>query len=512
MKTVEEFFRPPHGLEDLDSDIATVEEFLRPPHWSKELDHVFVSNPKAVQKKDDPDNASENRQNHNPDNASERDQNHDPGNASEDGQNHDGQNHDLDNVSENSQMQNSYKSRHSPLAAVINWPEFDVQSTSLDPLIAICLKMPCEVRWRPHVPEFARVIYCERQLEALYLQTLITRVNIALDKAIPPEEERITIVVGPGAFESVTVESSAERVLPDWIVVQGNFDITMGANLMPRLDDLVEQHRILAVGDTKLVRNGGSIPDPIPHTRACHPNFLRQIQDYCANLCTRFGFILSNRELIVAQFKRAEEAAPRGVEERGLRSSGAQHFVRDVDSQGTSVFHSITQFRDSPQKPGIDNPYPSSLPLSPTPLPTLAQTPSKPSKPSKRRQSPTSPETSPVAAAAASRRNRYADRSYANRSFSGSSDTSNSEPRQTSSDPLAPAASSSQDHSKYAPSVRQVEIGAIKVRSFGMLAWKEDSFDMMDWEEENKENPYRVLFMFVMMIRALRLRGDDLQI
>ncbi|KAL7956746.1 hypothetical protein V8C34DRAFT_200282 [Trichoderma compactum] len=165
-------------------------------------------------------------------------------------------------------------SRFAPLADVRErWSEFDVESIAAHPSIAASLSTPCAVRWEPLVARFARVVYSERQLEALFLQTLMIRVNIALDKAIPPNEERIAILDGPGAFESVSAEASVQRLLPDWIVVQGNFDVSMNANVLPVLKDVATEGRILAVGDTKLVRQwGGS--GSVSYTKACHHDSL----------------------------------------------------------------------------------------------------------------------------------------------------------------------------------------------------------------------------------------------
>ncbi|KAL6701719.1 hypothetical protein J3F84DRAFT_399414 [Trichoderma pleuroticola] len=447
--------------------MATVEDFLRPPLGPLELAHVvLVKIPEYVQKKYDSANISGNAQ---------------------------------------KRRDGSDNSRFPPLADVRErWLEFDVESISSQPSIVACLNRPCAVRWEPQIPRFARVVYSERQLEALLLQTLITRVNIALDKAIPANEERIAILVGPGAFESVSAEASTQRLLPDWIVFQGDFDIDMGTDLLPVLKDLAREGKILAVGDTKLVRKGGSSSN-VSHTKACHHDFLRQVQDYCLNLYTRFGFILSNEELVVVQAMPAQEASPRKAEQRGLRSNGGHQLEPGLNSQGTDSLNSMDQDGDddSASKLGLnaggeddasmsgldgggeDDPYENELP----PL----------SSPSRKRPHPsTSPETSPVVATS---------RRFRNVSLSGS-DTSSRQisSRQIPSSPVMEASqtSSSQDHSKYAPSVRDVEVGAIQVRSFNMEGWGE--------EGKERESPYRALFMFVMMIRALKLQNQPILI
>ncbi|KAJ4862734.1 hypothetical protein T069G_03688 [Trichoderma breve] len=449
--------------------MTTVEEFLRPPHGPEEFGHVLVSI------------FEDNHINHDSNNIFQN-----------------GQNHDADNTSENSQNHDTTNSHYSPLAEFIHqWTEFDVHRISLDPLITNSLSMPCEVRWEPQVPTFARIIYSERQLEALYLQTLITRVNIALDKAIPSTEDRIAIVVGPGAFENVSPEATAKTLIPDWIVVQGKFNIGLDADALPILKDLAAKRKILAVGDTKLVRQRDRKPK-VPYTNACHRDFLRQVQDYCLNLYTRFGFILSNEELVVAKFERAQDSSPRKPNQRGLRSNGAQLLVPGLDSQGSDVPAPADggddlRSRDDhlPKTPGSDDPY--QLP----PFATPAQaTPGH--VPSKRPYS-TSPETSHTSAA---------PRMYQRGHSHSGSDAGNSGPRQILSDP----ASSSQDHSVFAPSDRDVDVGAIHIRSIDMMGWGEDNFDMMDWEEEKKESPYKALFMFVMMVRAFKQGGNTLEI
>ncbi|OPB44440.1 hypothetical protein A0O28_0027590 [Trichoderma guizhouense] len=448
--------------------MTTVADFLLPPLGPLELDYVvLVKVSEYVQRKYDSANISGNAQ-----------------------KKHDG----------------SDNSRYPPLADLQEfWLEFDVENISSRPSIAACLKRPCMVRWEPQIPRFARVVYSERQLEALFLQTLITRVNIALENAIPPNEERIAILVGPPAFESVSAEGTVQRLYPDWIVVQGDFDIGMGADVLPVIMDLAREGKILAVGDTKLVRKGGS--DNVSPTKACNHEFLRQLQAYCINLYTRFGFILSNEELVVVQVMAAKEASPRKAEQRGLRSNGGHQLEPGLGSQGTDSLNSMDQdgyddddasmsgFNDGGEEE--DNPFEDGLP------PLLS--------PSRKRPYPsTSPGSSPVAGS----------RRFRNPSLSGSDISSHrisfhqisshqinsyqipSDP--PGSDPFGMEASqtlSSQGHSSFAPSVRSVEAGVIQIRSF----------DMKDWGNGG-ESPYRVMFMFVMMIRALKLQQQPIHI
>ncbi|UKZ75562.1 hypothetical protein TrVFT333_003249 [Trichoderma virens FT-333] len=352
--------------------------------------------------------------------------------------------------------------RYMPLAETIQeWLEFDVQNISPHSSMAQCLLMPCEMRWEPQIPRFARIIYSERQLEALYLQTLITRVNIALDHAIPSGEDRISIVVGPGAFESVSSEGNVERLLPDWIVVQGTFDISMKAASRLSLPDLARDGKILAVGDTKLIRKVGD--DPIPHTKACYSDFMRQIQHYCINLYTQFGFMLSNEELVVAQLIREQEASPRGADQRGLRSriNGSQQLepgLEEHDSQETASMGSLDEAHGHDNNM-IDEPYPQ--PASPdlTKLPQRAL---------KRPHASGSPGTSPVAAAAALRRDQYA-----NRRLSGS-DTSSSRQIRIPSDPPVSAKNyyRRNSHLKIIVDTLHLKIIAITLHRLEMLKWE----------------------------------------
>ncbi|KAL6837449.1 hypothetical protein V8C40DRAFT_279322 [Trichoderma camerunense] len=443
--------------------MTTVEEFLRPPNGSKELGHVLVGIYENGQIEHDSDDVFQN-----------------------------GRYDDADNTSENSQNYDATNSRHSPLPECIDeWTDFDVDKISLDPLIARSLLISCKGRWEPQVPTFARVIYNERQLEALYLLTLITRVNIALDKAIPSEEDRIAIVIGPGAFESVSPEADAKSLKPDWIVVQGNFNIGLNPYEFPSLDELAKKRKILVVGDTKLVRQLDK-KRKVPYTDACHRNFLRQVQDYCRSMYTRFGFILSNKELVVVKFERGQESSPRGPDQRGLRSNGAQQLVSGLSSQESDVAAPTDRNDYRPRTPGNDDPYlQDQLPPFATSLATPTHVPSK-------RLPTASPETSP--SAAGQRRHQEGHRH-------SKSDASNSDSHKTPSDPA-----SSQDQSEFALSVRQADVAAVYVQSFNMTGWEEDNFDMMDWGEKKKESPYKALFTFVMWVRAFKQGGNTLEI
>ncbi|KAL6829601.1 hypothetical protein J3E69DRAFT_331765 [Trichoderma sp. SZMC 28015] len=272
---------------------------------------------------------------------------------------------------------------------------------------------------------------------------------------------------------------------------------------LPVLKDLAREGKILAVGDTKLVRKGGG-SDNASYTKACHHEFLRQLQDYCLNLYTRFGFILSNEELVVVQVMAAQEASPRKAEQRGLRSNGGHQLEPGLDSQGTDSLKSLNSMNqdgddDAPMSEHNgrdeeeDDPFEYGLP--PLLSPSRKRSPSASRK---RSHPPTSSETSPVAAA--SKRFQNASRSLWDTSSHQIPSSPGMEASQTSS--------SSQGHSKYTASVRDVEVGAIQIRSFDMKGWEEEGKE----GEKERESPYRALFMFVMMIRALKLQQQPIHI
>lgn len=207
--------------------------------------------------------------------------------------------------------------RYEELGRVEGWDGFNLSriSSNLGP----CLAIRFEPQWQAWIADLARIIYNERQLEAFYDKTFITRVNIALQNAIPQHEPRVTIVEGPGSFDSYDPDYADGKetvILPDWIVIEGSYspiDIDF-----PAIENLASERKILAVGDTKLVLGLGE-EDVVPGTYSCLKGDLAQVQHYSRMLRTRFGFILSNTELVVAQFLREEDATPRQL--RGLRSS-----------------------------------------------------------------------------------------------------------------------------------------------------------------------------------------------
>ncbi|KAK4075219.1 hypothetical protein Purlil1_12730 [Purpureocillium lilacinum] len=215
--------------------------------------------------------------------------------------------------------------RYDVLASVEPWRTFSQDLLSSD-ILEAHLARTLENHWNSAwIPDFERLIYCERQLEALFHKTLISRVNFALRVAtMSLQLPAITIVVSPGSFDSYHpdgTDGKGTTIRPDWVVVQGDFSV--GCDSFPDLDDLASEGRILVVGDTKIGKRKDRPSEAAQHVTgsiSCRRGSLAQVQHYCTMLRTRFGFVLSDEELLVAQFLREEDATPRSVRQRGLRS------------------------------------------------------------------------------------------------------------------------------------------------------------------------------------------------
>ncbi|KAJ5721075.1 uncharacterized protein N7483_009009 [Penicillium malachiteum] len=155
--------------------------------------------------------------------------------------------------------------------------------------------------------------------ETLYIDTLITRVNVALQHAIPSGDRSATIIVCPGAFDSHLPDEKGgnSTILPDLVVLEGEYKPQ--DRYFDTLDELASNHKVLAVGDVKLADRNGE--DTVRGAHSCHRSYLAQVQHYAVMTNTRFGFVLTNKELVLAQFLRSDEALRRGHDQRGLRST-----------------------------------------------------------------------------------------------------------------------------------------------------------------------------------------------
>ena len=241
--------------------------------------------------------------------------------------------HELHHTIANPTGPSSIDPRYNVVGEVEYWQEFP--SSNMSSSIHAALDKQFTPRWQGWLPDFARAIYNERQLECLYYSTLITRVNLALQHAIPSGHPQVTVVMCPGSFDSLGDGEMATTILPDWVVIEGPY--TQNGRF-PNLETLVLQRKIIAVGDTKLVRlrenadaaqqEARDAKDFVASTHSCHASYLAQVQHYAHMLGTRFAFILTNEELLLAQFLRETEASPRLPSQRGLRSSTLPHRLR----------------------------------------------------------------------------------------------------------------------------------------------------------------------------------------
>ncbi|KAJ6117942.1 hypothetical protein N7523_005693 [Penicillium sp. IBT 18751x] len=223
----------------------------------------------------------------------------------------------------------SVDGRYEVLGKTQPWRSFYSHDTHSVPFLRDALETEFIPRWQAWISDVARVIHSERMLENLYSNTLMTRVNIALHHAIPQKGQCITIITCPGAFDSHDPDVKGGKntvILPDWIALEGEYK--PHDDSFPSLEEIALCGKVVAVGDTKLVSRrlatsgveGKGGKDTIAGTHSCHPSYLAQVQHYAKMLRTRFGFVLTNKELVLAQFLREEDPAPRLHGERGLRS------------------------------------------------------------------------------------------------------------------------------------------------------------------------------------------------
>ncbi|KAK3933455.1 hypothetical protein QBC46DRAFT_402316 [Diplogelasinospora grovesii] len=236
----------------------------------------------------------------------------------------------------------SVDKRYEELGQTELWRSFHSSKIFSHPALRASLGIQFTPSWHAWLPDLARVIYNERQLESFYHSTLVTRVNIALHNAVPPGNPRVTVVVCPGSFDSYNpdyVDSKETVILPDWIVIEGTY--TPHDVSFPTLEYLARQGKIVAVGDTKLVRQQsdasevdkrGQHAGVVVGTHSCHRAYLAQVQHYARMLRTRFGFVLTNKELVVAQFLREEEARQRGLRSYTLPQQVQQGVPSDFNS------------------------------------------------------------------------------------------------------------------------------------------------------------------------------------
>ncbi|KAJ2987182.1 hypothetical protein NUW58_g4644 [Xylaria curta] len=218
------------------------------------------------------------------------------------------------------------------------WECFEEESVHLQDYLRNVT--PYQKGWKPHIVPWQRYAASERIVQDLYALTLIHRVNVALDAAVPG---RLSIIGTPMYFPSWGNEASRSegqeernKIAPDWALVLGN-----GSNL-PGLKKLGQN--IIAWGDTKLRReNYGSDSPPLPGTYECPEAYLAQVVQYCIDMRIPLGFVLTNHELVIFHISQYE---PEGQERMATRSSNS----------GTSTWHLLpsdateeTEFSSPPE-------------------------------------------------------------------------------------------------------------------------------------------------------------------
>lgn len=347
--------------------------------------------------------------------------------------------------------------------------------------------------------------------------------NIALHYAIPSGDPRVAVMNCPGSTRSDLPHSAVTAILPDWVVIQGSY--TSHDDELPDLQDFVDDGDIIAVGDTKLFQeqpNSKTTEDEsenhktiVEGTHSCHPNWLAQVQHYAHTLGTRFGFVITNKELVLAQFLGEEETSPRL--QRGLRSSTLpEHLGRGLPSDfETSDTRAADERGGHGEKP----------PRTPQPKQkrrhesgdsaTLARSQPPDTRNLVGREDtrvPSSPPvglppaydvpwSSPVSVLEARGR-----RSRAKHPSPTPSELPPSSPHQTTSPEQQPPSSGS----VFLPSGRDIEIGRTLIRSFRIPnSCDEDSADNSDGEED-RVHPAKALFALLLHAYSVGNQGREI--
>ncbi|CAJ2514339.1 Uu.00g024580.m01.CDS01 [Anthostomella pinea] len=352
-----------------------------------------------------------------------------------------------------------------------------------------------------------RIAYTEKTVEMVYVQTLVRRINIVMNVL-----GRATTIIGtPGSFPSMAIdfEGAETTIKPDWLVVRG----VSPEESPPDVPTLQNKH-VCAVGDTKLLHPDSvtaerMAQDILPGTSTCHKAFIGQVVHYCINLGVRFGFVLTNTELVVMQVLTEDSNMrdrPVSTRSRALRVPSP---ASDIRLPGSDIY-------SSPQGRGIwqwrnftdgDHDIPDA-PLTPMHQQSLGfrargarmSTPASDSVVEPEEESPAAARANrrPPAVFSSKAKNADSDMGHMQTTCLPFSSPSQSSPPAPSSLPLGldSAYPSSSQPSLYAPERRDCEISNVLVRSFPM-----------DYDTDNpaSSNPYRALAVLV----ELATRGKE---
>ncbi|KAI1131136.1 hypothetical protein F5Y10DRAFT_90402 [Nemania abortiva] len=143
---------------------------------------------------------------------------------------------------------------------------------------------------KPVVLDVFHVLSVEASLEYFLNQTLIYCVNLALHSTHEPP---ITIIPHVPTLANSSDSTRAKTYTPDYTVFQGYIE----AN--PQL--LLADDASLIVGDVKLIGNE-VVKDQVGDIRSLSRSTLGQLMWYCYCRKTRFGFCVTDHELILIEF------------------------------------------------------------------------------------------------------------------------------------------------------------------------------------------------------------------
>ncbi|KAI1120604.1 hypothetical protein F5Y10DRAFT_272903 [Nemania abortiva] len=202
-----------------------------------------------------------------------------------------------------------------------SWNSFEEDSEYLESLLQLSLpSIPLD--WKPEVRPWDHFASSETLMLNLYHSTVIQRINIALSVALPGTALIGSVARFPSWGTENRVEGGAEvGIVPDLLVLEGR------PENVKNLADLAKM--IVVVGDAKL-----KVVDPekdksmiLPGTIACLEPYPAQPVQYCIDLKFRFGFVLTNFELVLFQLVRLDSHRSDRIKTRSsrLNNSSSQH-------------------------------------------------------------------------------------------------------------------------------------------------------------------------------------------
>ncbi|KAI0097571.1 hypothetical protein GGR51DRAFT_540751 [Nemania sp. FL0031] len=183
------------------------------------------------------------------------------------------------------------------------WTSFEENSEYLQPFLLQTLTQVSH-GWKPHIGPWNRLASSEVLVLNLYHLTVIQRVNIAL--RCLPQTINTSLIGAATTFSSYGTENNMDgetyrRIIPDLLAVDGNPE-----DVHTLSDPDILKNKIIVAGDAKLkaVQPYEGDTRILPGTIACLESYLAQPVQYCIDLDIRFGFLLTNFELVIFQLVR----------------------------------------------------------------------------------------------------------------------------------------------------------------------------------------------------------------